>query len=345
MQENHHESLLGLWERISDCREPEALLDMLEAGASELLETNCRLQLACSALGSSGRLSLEISREDGQVLGSLELSSPLRREHGSLASLLLKMLAWALERRGLLRAARERAELLQEMRVGRRVVEEALPEPRLTAHRWELEARLEPVNHLGGDLFAYSLMPGYVRFLLADAVGHGLGSTLLASECRSLWHALAGESSLAEVAANLSRMICESTGDTRFVAAHLGRCYADGTIEFVACGQGPGFRLEPAGWRLLEETEPPLGVFFDQSFAVQRLHLASGDMLVLSTDGLVECESAGRQFGVEGVRTSLERSRACRPGPLLDEVFREVERYQGAGTFRDDRCALAIQRL
>ena len=78
--------------------------------------------------------------------------------------------------------------------------------------------------------------------------------------------------------------------------------------------------MEPAGWRLLEETEPPLGVFFDQSFAVQRLHLASGDMLVLSTDGLVECESAGRQFGVEGVRTSLECSRACRPGPLLDEV-------------------------
>ena len=49
---------------------------------------------------------------------------------------------------------------------------------------------------------------------------------------------------------------------------------------------------------------------------------------------------------VNGTSTVLwELGASNRPWLPDDEVFREVERYQGAGTFRDDRCALAIQRL
>ncbi|MBS2039675.1 serine/threonine-protein phosphatase [bacterium] len=274
----------------------------------------------------------------------LRLASPIPPEQVTVSDSLFKVVSWALERRNFLISAQEHGELIQQLRVGRRILEESLPKPELATDHWHIAARLQPANHLGGDLFAYSVMPGYVRFLLADAVGHGLGSTLLAAECRSLWSALAHQPSLQSEAENLSQMLHETTGDTRFVAAHLGRCYNDGRVEYLACGQGPVFLLsQSGGMSTLERTDPPLGIFQDQSFTPPLLQMQSGDRLVVLTDGLLECEVEGKQFGVEGVCASLSGEPTREPVQLLADLFQAVNMFRNGASLRDDGCALVIQ--
>lgn len=184
-----------------------------------------------------------------------------------------------------------------------------------------------------------------MRFLLGDAVGHGLDSTLLVSECRALWRGLAREGNLELEVTRLSQLLYENTGAERFVAAIMGHCSDDGDIDYVACGQGPVFILRAQEIDVLEDPDPPLGLFPDQQFEVRRVHLEPGDCMFCTTDGVLELEdSQGLGFSPDPLLEALRARPISTAQEIVDGVFRAMDVFCKPETPRDDACALAILR-
>lgn len=282
---------------------------------------------------------------DGTLVAYLDSEEPIVRDF----DLFLKFAGWALRKHQLLQIEKRHSELLQSLRLAQTIVEEGLPTKPQQYLGWEVYGQLRPSAHIGGDLFATLATHRAIHFLLLDAVGHGIHSALLATQCRALWRGVTLGREFAESVSLLNRLLCENSGPERFVCATLGACYADGTVEYVACGQSPVFQLSRTGVHALETCEPPLGLFPEIVFEVQKLRLAAGEGLICMTDGILEWSLPNREmFGEPGVIAALQTS-DLRLGsePVVEHLLQSVSAFGGQDLSpqRDDVCCLALKRL
>ena len=337
---SRHEQLLQFYEHILQEDDVNIVIAELERLAPEILGClSARVEL-----GPGAASGIPLYSRDGSVVATVTLEGVPGK--GIVKEpLFYKMAAWAIRRTSLLRMAQEQEDILDSLKVARKIVEEALPEENLKTLYWDISGLLKAAFYVGGDAFAYCLNQGMLCFLLIDAVGHGLGSTILASQCRAFWRALAYERDLGIAVTRLNQLLCEDTGPERFVAATLGYCHNDGLIEYVSCGQGPLFLKRGQEVELLSECEPPLGLFSDLDFKIQRLRLQAGDALVCVTDGILEWTNESQEmFSEIGVTAALSQ-----PFETSEEILHSIAR--GLSSFcvprvqRDDACSLAIRRL
>ena len=333
--------LLDTWERVARLEDLAAILDELERAASRHFQSPSRFHAIDCESGSSWIPILAAGRSE--VVAFLEtgrsISSPTDQ-------LFCRMAGWAVARSQLLRVSRGQEEIVQSLRVALRILEESLPESKLSWRDWEISGLLRPALHLGGDLFSYSGRPERLRFLLADAVGHGLDSALLVSECRALWRGLTYEQDFPAEVSRLSQLLYENTGPERFVAAILGRCGKDGWVEFVACGQGPLFVLRKDQVELLGDPDLPLGLFPDQHFELRKVQLQPGEGLFCTTDGVLEWQNpSGEMFGTTGVIEAIQGQQLGCSQQILETVLQAMDHFHTPESARDDACAIALVRL
>ena len=336
--------LLEFYERVLDEEETEAVIREVEHFGPQIL--GCRFARVEQEPENPnpGGTSFALRAANDSVVATLSLDRHPTAEASEYIPLFLKMAAWAVHRTKLLVIARQQSDLVGSLRVARKIVEEGLPRELLTTASWQISGLLRPAFHLGGDSFYYLVNDNALCFLLADAVGHGLGSTILASECRALWRGVVFEKDLSLAVARLNALLFENTGPERFVAATLGYCYPDGRIEYISCGQGPLFRIRPGRADLLPECEPPLGMFPDLEFPIQSLTLEPGEGLVCVTDGVLEwCDEAGNMFSEAGmVRVLSQEFQTSQE--ILEAITRGLVDFHLPESQRDDVCAVALLR-
>lgn len=240
--------------------------------------------------------------------------------------------------------------MLADLVFARQVLDEMLPSGPLCGEAVHVAGRLLPAEKVGGDLYSYAQdATGHINFMLADAVGHGLGSTLLVFECRAMWRALSmGRVGVGERIRLLNELLFENTGAERFVACCAGAVeQTSGKVELAVCGVSPLFHYR-SRWGdviLLEDSDPPLGLFRDTEFRLRSLQLEEGDSLLAVTDGVLEWEgSAAEEFGDERLLELFARHADGGPETVLDAIFSQLSEYSGERSQRDDACALVIRR-
>lgn len=230
----------------------------------------------------------------------------------------------------------------------RQVLDEMLPRAPLSKNGCHLGGHLLPAERVGGDLFCHTEDGHRVHFMVADAVGHGLGSTLLVFECRAIWRALSlGRLSLTERARLINNLLFEHTGAERFVACCAGTLDTlTGEIELVTAGVAPMFVCRTDGSiGLLEGLDPPFGIFPDLEFTTRNLALAEGDSAFLCTDGVLEWRGVdGEDYGQERVAEILRGSSSAGPEQVMSALFSDLLSFAGGVAQKDDACALMIQR-
>jgi serine phosphatase RsbU (regulator of sigma subunit) len=332
---NSLERVLQFYERVVDLADPGAVIREVEGVVVDLLEC--------------GWAQVLLARVQPVPPGALVLRSPENRVVAYVATgpseispnlpgfqAFLKMAAWAL-----LGQAREWSESL---RLARKVIEEGLPIDRLRAHGWEAVGELRPAFHVGGDYYTYLLNEDVLCFLLLDAVGHGLSSALLAASCRSLWRGVVFEKDLNLAVRRLNQRLFEDTASEHFVAATLGYCFPDGSVEYVCCGQSPMFLLDHGKVTMLPECDPPLGLFDDWEFEVQRRQLKPGQALLSVTDGFLEWPgSDGVPFGEEGAVCALEVDFPDAPS-AVERLFQKLMKWADGTRQLDDVACLCMWR-
>jgi sigma-B regulation protein RsbU (phosphoserine phosphatase) len=216
----------------------------------------------------------------------------------------------------------------------------------------EAGAVLRSSTVVGGDFFDIFPIGERVGVAVGDVSGKGIPAALLMVMVRTLLREIARD--LVEPAAALTRLnasLCRDMPPSMFVTgvlavldpAALGRVVLAGAghpdpVVVRADGRAAVAALGPAGG-------PVLGVFPDATFGETELTLeASGDTLVLLTDGILEARSEdGRRPGIAAVLPALEREGGASAQALAERLSADVL-HRGGSRVQDDMTVFVLRR-
>ncbi len=247
------------------------------------------------------------------------------------------------------KAARQRIE--RDMDIAREIQQGLLPTTKPDIPGYEIAGWSKPADKTGGDYYDWQLLPdGRLAVVIADVTGHGIGPALLMAVCRAYARAsVPNVDPLQEAVMQLNRLVSQDFGDGRFVTLAVALLSPDhNEIELLSAGHGPTLVCRRTGGAMetFDGDGPPLGIVPEADFTEpQRIRLATGDILLLITDGFVEAhDSSGELFGDSRLSASLT---AHAEGPITEIVPRidaDVRKFAGSQPQADDMTAVIIRR-
>jgi hypothetical protein len=237
-----------------------------------------------------------------------------------------------------------------ELRLARQIHRNLVPPLSLSTDRLEVYGRSDASSEMGGDLIdLVTHGSGVVDVYLADVSGHGVRAGVLMGMVKSALRArlLDDPNDVSSVVGALNRVVAQVKEQDMFVTLACARLEREDLAAAVHCtlaGHLPILHWHAATRSLdcVENDSLPLGVVEDEQFPQRRLACDRGDLLVLYTDGLIECtNAAGEEFGLARFR-ELVAAGADRP---LDELFDAIlSRVRSHGPQTDDQT-LVLARI
>jgi hypothetical protein len=240
----------------------------------------------------------------------------------------------------------------KEMALARRVQDDLLPKAVSVSPYVEFAAAALAADQVGGDFHdIFELDSGRVSLVLGDASGKGISAALLASVIQGAIRSSSG--SHPETACErINRMLCEKTASERFVTLFWGVFDPlTATMRYVNAGHGAPLLLRgnPAAGSTperLDEGGPVLGVLPNSRYTCGAVQIASGDTLVVYSDGINEAEDLKEEeFGNDRVWKIVSESSACPPEEICQRIMKQVASFAGPGAPQDDRTLMVVRFL
>jgi len=239
-----------------------------------------------------------------------------------------------------------------DLQVARSIQQSLLPQEPPQIAGYEIAGWNHPADDTGGDYFGWKTLPdGKVVVSLADVTGHGIGPALLASVCHA--YARSSFSTERDLSMALERINQDLGADlttgrfVTFVAAVC--CPGCSDVEMLSAGHGPIviYNHPEDRFREMSAQALPFGILPSfNSDPPERLHLQSGDLVLLATDGFFEWENdQGEQFGVLRLEESIRASRDFGPAEIIMRLYETVNAFSNGTKQQDDLTAVVIKRL
>ena len=247
---------------------------------------------------------------------------------------------------------RQMEHLQHDLDVARSIQQSLLPHSMPQVSGWDIAAWNQPADQTGGDYYDWQQLPDG-RFLtaLADVTGHGIGPALLASVCRAYARTnFRNQDSFLKAMEEINSAVAADVREGRFitfVAAIFGP--DNSTVELLSAGHAPLFlyTLKNDRFDLLEAHGLPLGI--SDAFLSDppnSLEMASGDLLLLATDGFFEWENAREeQFGHERLGQTIRAAREKSAAEIISALHQEVLRFAAGTKQMDDLTAIVLKRV
>jgi sigma-B regulation protein RsbU (phosphoserine phosphatase) len=217
----------------------------------------------------------------------------------------------------------------------------------------ELAASWEPAAGVGGDCYdAIAFTSTRVALSIADVVGKGIPAALLMSNLQAAVRAFASETTEpGELCQRVNRILCGNIAEGRFISFFYCTLDTDRRrLTYANAGHYPPILLRRDGAvERLATGGPVLGIFSDAVYEQHQVSIASGDRVVLFTDGITEAREAGADehapdyadFGEDRLAAVVREHRACTAPVLLDRVAAAVAAFAG-GQFQDDATLIVV---
>ncbi len=171
----------------------------------------------------------------------------------------------------------------------------------------EIDVKIRPYNVIGGDYCSiYPINDSKVILCMCDAVGHGVASALFASRINTFVlsnvHKITNPYCLVE---SLNQFLCRHLSVTGMYSTFytIFIDLSEMAFSFAGAAHPPALHYDSSRKEIemLESQATLLGLdaALPVSKVVKTRRLASGDKLVIYTDGLIEARnSQGQQFGL-----------------------------------------------
>ena len=217
--------------------------------------------------------------------------------------------------------------------------------------RIAIDALLEPAREVGGDLVDhFEVGEGLQAVLVGDVSDKGAGAALVMARTSSQFRALAARPDAEALFADPSRaagmvndVLAAANDSCMFVTLFLGVLdVATGDFAYVRCGHVPPWlrRADGAVERLETAAGLPLGVMAGVVYRPGRATLASGDSLLVVTDGITEGATPdGVLFGDARVEAWL---RAAGAAAAIEALVAEVRAHEAGEPASDDVGAVLL---
>ncbi|MBV8749543.1 MAG: SpoIIE family protein phosphatase [Candidatus Eremiobacteraeota bacterium] len=203
-------------------------------------------------------------------------------------------------------------------------------------------------TRVGGDVYdVYRLDDDRTLIVVGDVSGKGLTAAVETTFVRYALRTLASEGlGPAEIVRRFDDLYRAANAAlesfvTLFVGIHDRR---DGTLVYTNAGHEACWTRRDLVVTILPPTGPLVGIG-GLPFGEERTTLATGDLLVLATDGMTEARDAqGRFAGAERVTAWIAEADDRTPQRLIGHLVGSVERY-ARGRIDDDLAVLAVRPL
>jgi phosphoserine phosphatase RsbU/P len=240
----------------------------------------------------------------------------------------------------------ERERTAQELRIAAHIQQALLPPPLHSGVSATLAAKSTPCRDVGGDFFDYTERPdGGLAFVVGDVAGKGTSAALLTAVIQGLFAAEAEtDDDPSVVVTRVNRALCRRAIEARFVTAFYAQLDVGGSLKYCNAGHNAPFLLSPSGVRRLETGGTVLGLFDKVMFETGAISVASGDVLVVFSDGVTEAVNpAEEELGDEGLAACLRSVRLDEPSVVLDAIERTVRVFCGPAAARDDITVMVVR--
>jgi DNA-binding LacI/PurR family transcriptional regulator len=236
---------------------------------------------------------------------------------------------------------------LRELDAARSVQLSLLPRQAPHSEDYDIAGATRPARQVGGDLYGYYVRPsGALALALGDVAGKGMPAALLMSACAT---ALAGTIPVglapSLTLSQIHQMLQPSVGRGQNAAVCL--VYLDGPrIRIANAGAVAPLVRSTGGVRMIDIGGLPLGTPLSAARPYREVEepLAPGDMLILSSDGIVEAMNhQGEMYGFGRFEAAIASGPTHSAQALLAHLFAEVAAFVGDAEMHDD-MAIVVAR-
>jgi serine phosphatase RsbU (regulator of sigma subunit)/ketosteroid isomerase-like protein len=286
-------------------------------------------------------------RARGRPTGVLTISAgPSGRRYRSgdvkFASVLASRVALALDNAGLFsdlaRSERERAEIAETLQRG------LLPPPLPHIPGWSVAATYRPAgaeNEIGGDFYdAFRIVGGWM-VVIGDVTGRGAHAAAVTAHARYTLRtaaALTGDPVVALRTLNRELLTRRGTALCSVAAMAVSEDSRK-PVRLAVAGHPPPLLIEGDSVTEVSEPAPVLGAFHEDAWGIEAVPVASGQQLVVVTDGVTEALGSEERFGEDRLRAELVG--VTSPARAAQRIEGALHEFTG-GTLEDDAAIVAI---
>ncbi|MBN2160480.1 MAG: SpoIIE family protein phosphatase [Spirochaetes bacterium] len=240
-------------------------------------------------------------------------------------------------------------EIEADLRTARLLQQRLLPEKIPDISGYRSFVTYIPMDLVGGDFYDFKADGNSVELFIADVSGHGLPGALISTITKIAYENISDRSSPARVLEVLNEVICRSIVESNYVTVFYGRVDREARMmSFANAGHFPPLLYRPGTDEFLELNSKgsPLGWFQDLEVEESQVKLASGDRLLLYTDGITEC--MGREqllFGDERLKACIRENIGLSPEAFTEKLMSELKDFCGKNKFDDDLCLIVFDVL
>jgi serine phosphatase RsbU (regulator of sigma subunit) len=273
-----------------------------------------------------------LSASDGTVIGCLALMQREPREFSADQLVQLGLVAlWIQE------------EMTRETESARasRVQRALLPSKPVLVEGFELAGASAPARAVGGDFFDWRDSPDGLILSVADIMGKGVASAIIAASVRAVLRAsddTLGVDAAVTAAARVLEDDMSASGS--FATVFHCRLFAlEARLEYVDAGHGLVLHVRADGsWERLAHTDLPLGTGLGAQWTLHSVYLDHGDSIVAFSDGVLDI--------FDGSLDSMKRvahivTESVSAQAVVDTVFRLAKKRNDI----DDVAVVVLRRL
>ncbi|MDD3070268.1 MAG: SpoIIE family protein phosphatase [Methanoculleus horonobensis] len=236
-----------------------------------------------------------------------------------------------------------------ELKIAHDIQMSFLPERLPEVPGFELAALSLPAKEVGGDFYdAIPLPGGRTAFVIADVSGKGVPAALFMALSRTVLRANSLiPRSARDAVTEANMLIAEDAKSGMFVT--LFYAVADPgkkTLTYVNAGHNPPLLFRPGSGRPtgLKGTGIILGVMPEAEYGEETIHLVSGDLVLLYTDGVTEAINPDEeQFGEERLIETVSASLDLPPAEIVERVRDAVMAFSGDEPQFDDLTLMILR--
>ncbi len=216
-----------------------------------------------------------------------------------------------------------------------------------------ISAKTRPAAEVGGDSFDFLTVKNATYMYIGDATGHGVPAGIVMTIVNTLVYAYAETSqNLLELMVNVNRHLKKRIQKTLFMSMLMLKWdYMTKQMSFV--GAGHEYILIYKAKSGLCEAIPSggiaLGMVEDNSKIIKEtvLPFEEGDMVILYTDGIVECrDMSGQLFGVDRLKSAIAKyASQYSPELTIQKVASDVGTFMNGHGQDDDMTLMMIKHV
>ncbi|MEL7006627.1 MAG: PP2C family protein-serine/threonine phosphatase, partial [Bacteroidota bacterium] len=294
------------------------------------------------------------SEQIGCMVLLQEVSEAFNKEMAEIIRTFVSQASISLENAKLLGEAIENERYKEQLNIAKSVQKSLLPEKLKSNEYFEIAGYSMAADEVGGDY--YDLIPyqnDRYGLIIGDVSGKGTSAAFNMAQMKGVFYSLAQMAlSPKEFISKANLALSNCLEKSSFITASYFDVQAKtGDVSFVRAGHCPTlvYCQSENQCKYLSTKGMGLGLLrnesYDQFIFENSMNLASGDIIVLYTDGITEASNPdGKQFGESGLQHSFLKHVHKPPTEISEGIIEDLFTFLGDKKLDDDYTLVILKR-